>query len=318
MAHDHIGNPPPEILKQLVITAAERMTGVVIGADANAHHTIWGSSDINERGVEPTFIIAGRKEVLDITLTIENTDLEIKDWRVLDEHSFSDHRYIQSYINLQCPVEKPYRNYRNTNWSRYRTNLLNLLPLYPIEEVETPQSLDNVVETFTKACNIALDRSCPLKSQRGKKKPLWWSEEIRDLRKSSRNLFNKAKRSNLNTDWDIYKVSLKIYKNEIKRAKTRSWKAFCESVEGCQGTARFRRILSKKPSNLVYLKDEVNGWTHSSEESAALLLNIHFPDSDIPNNLGINQGSTCDSSVAETLHILKNEARECMLGTIHE
>ncbi|XP_037931171.1 uncharacterized protein LOC119665983 [Teleopsis dalmanni] len=97
MAHDHIGNPPPEILKQLVITAAERMTGVVIGADANAHHTIWGSSDINERGeslfdfildynlhicntgVEPTFIIAGRKEVLDITLTVENTDLEIKD-----------------------------------------------------------------------------------------------------------------------------------------------------------------------------------------------------------------------------------------------
>lgn len=58
----------------------------IIGCDANAHHTSWGSSDINPRGEalfdylishetcvvnegnDPTFSANGREEVLDLTI----------------------------------------------------------------------------------------------------------------------------------------------------------------------------------------------------------------------------------------------------------
>ena len=58
----------------------------IVGTDANAHHTVWGSSDINPRGEnllgycvnadlnfcdvgsKPTFRTKAREEVLDLTL----------------------------------------------------------------------------------------------------------------------------------------------------------------------------------------------------------------------------------------------------------
>ena len=67
--------------------AFKRATTLIVGADSNAHHTIWGSSDISQRGEslldlisnnnlticntgdEPSFITAVRREVLDVTLS---------------------------------------------------------------------------------------------------------------------------------------------------------------------------------------------------------------------------------------------------------
>ena len=76
---------------------------VLIGCDANAHNTIWGSTDTNTRGTalleylassnlrvinigsEPTFINRVRKEVIDITLTKHDFMDKVKDWRVTSD-----------------------------------------------------------------------------------------------------------------------------------------------------------------------------------------------------------------------------------------
>ena len=88
MAHD--GPVPPEMMGGLVQHCAEERLPLVIGCDANAHHTAWGSTDTNGRGEElmeylaesnllwcnighrPTFCIQGRKEVLDLTLRTDD------------------------------------------------------------------------------------------------------------------------------------------------------------------------------------------------------------------------------------------------------
>jgi hypothetical protein len=62
---------------------------LITGYDANAHHIIWGSTDINpwgeclteyvvrtdlnivNQGNDPTFVISKRKEVRDLTLTTD-------------------------------------------------------------------------------------------------------------------------------------------------------------------------------------------------------------------------------------------------------
>ena len=81
---------PPETLKELVAFSDKEKIPLVIVTDANAHHTVWGSTKVNLRGLEllmycasaslyfsdvgnkPTFRTKTREEVLDLTLTNRN------------------------------------------------------------------------------------------------------------------------------------------------------------------------------------------------------------------------------------------------------
>ena len=38
---------PPNLLKDLLVFTENEQIPTIVGTDANAHHTIWGSSDIN-------------------------------------------------------------------------------------------------------------------------------------------------------------------------------------------------------------------------------------------------------------------------------
>lgn len=99
--------PTPEVSK-LAAYCQKRNLGMLICCDANAHHTVWGSTNINKRGEclleficknniyivnrgnEPTFINAIRQEVLDLTLSSNNLSHAINNWHVSNEISMSD------------------------------------------------------------------------------------------------------------------------------------------------------------------------------------------------------------------------------------
>jgi hypothetical protein len=84
---------------------------LIVGCDANAHHIIWSSMDINPRGEclmeylvstdhnilnkdnKPTFVISNRK-VIDLTLGTDKIGDLVTNWHVSDEISLSDHRFI--------------------------------------------------------------------------------------------------------------------------------------------------------------------------------------------------------------------------------
>ena len=81
----------------------------IVGTDANALHTIWGSSDLNPRGEDllaycvsadlnfcnvgnkPTFRSKTREEVLDLTIVDWCAWDQEVGWHVSNELSFSDH-----------------------------------------------------------------------------------------------------------------------------------------------------------------------------------------------------------------------------------
>ncbi|XP_036336902.1 uncharacterized protein LOC118747013 [Rhagoletis pomonella] len=118
LAHDK--EVPTTCIKDLVASTREAL---ILGGDANAHHHTWGSSDDNERGEslfdfilssklvianrgnDPTFITKSRREVLDVTLISENAECLVGKWKVLEEHSFSDHRYIQFEVLGETPKQ---------------------------------------------------------------------------------------------------------------------------------------------------------------------------------------------------------------------
>ena len=88
---------PPVILKELLSFSDRDKIPTVIGTDANAHHTEWGSSNVNTRGIDllmycasanlhicnvgnkPTFRTRKREEALDLTFINRNAENCISD-----------------------------------------------------------------------------------------------------------------------------------------------------------------------------------------------------------------------------------------------
>jgi hypothetical protein len=78
--------PLPKEWERLVMSCRAEGTHLIVGCDANSHHTSWGSTNINNRGESlfnyimvngldimnrgnrPTFVTSNRQEVTDITI----------------------------------------------------------------------------------------------------------------------------------------------------------------------------------------------------------------------------------------------------------
>ena len=79
-----------------------------------------------------TFIIKNRSEVLDITLASSTLLDQVSSWRLLDEHSFSDYRYIEIHIMDKCISAKRTVNLSKTNFDYYKKLIEKGLAHFPL------------------------------------------------------------------------------------------------------------------------------------------------------------------------------------------
>jgi hypothetical protein len=132
---------PSKGLREVVDYCSRNKLQLIVGCDANAHHIIWGRTDINPRGEclmeylvstnlsilnkgnEPTFVISNRKEVIDLTLGTNKIGDLVTNWHVSDETSLSDHRYIVFQVGDLEVIRLTYRNPKRTNWESYQEDL---------------------------------------------------------------------------------------------------------------------------------------------------------------------------------------------------
>jgi hypothetical protein len=86
LPYDSDEPPPTKEVRDITDYCYSRKKQLIIGCDTNAHHTLWGSTGVNPRGVslmeylvssnlnilnhgnKPTFVVSNRKEVIDLTL----------------------------------------------------------------------------------------------------------------------------------------------------------------------------------------------------------------------------------------------------------
>ena len=120
---------PPNLLRDLLVFAENELIPTIVGTDANAHHTIWRSSNTNPRGEDllaycvsadlnfcnvgnkPTFRTKIREEVLDLTLVNRCAWDRVVGWHVSDVPSFSDHMYIR--FQVKSRIRKQAKTFRN-------------------------------------------------------------------------------------------------------------------------------------------------------------------------------------------------------------
>ncbi|OXU16300.1 hypothetical protein TSAR_007651 [Trichomalopsis sarcophagae] len=118
----------------------------------------------------------------------------VGNWRVSNEPSLSDHRYIQFKWK-----EK---------WSEtraFRENLRNKL-----------QSLNQALEQrMSLITGHFSERSCLWTIPKGTWGTPWWNRELEDLRRETGRTFNRAKNTRNSVDWRIDREAKKLYKNRI-------------------------------------------------------------------------------------------------------
>jgi hypothetical protein len=140
LPYDSPHPPPCNLLKDLTDYCGVKGWGLTIGADANSHNLIWGSSNNNPRGEQlmdwilsnnvhivnkgnkPTFSNIVREEIIDLTLCDTNSVDRIENWHVSDENTLSDHNHIEfDFIIAQAEdSSETYRNVKKTNWTNFR------------------------------------------------------------------------------------------------------------------------------------------------------------------------------------------------------
>ena len=129
---------PPNLLRNVLVFTENKQIPTVVGTYANAHHTIWVSSDINFRGEDllaycvsadlkfcnvgnkPTFRTKTREEVQDLTLVNRCAWDRVIGWHVSNVPSFSDHMYIRFQVKTRIQNQaKMFQNVRRTSWNKY-------------------------------------------------------------------------------------------------------------------------------------------------------------------------------------------------------
>lgn len=140
---------PGAVVSALVNYCSDSGRPLVLGADANSHHTLWGSTNINKYGIElpefpattdlevlnrgntPTFVTQTRNEVLDVSFASRGFLDRINNWHVSDNETQSDHKEINFNIHIGPQDCKIFRNPRNTDWIKFGSFLEAFLGVEP-------------------------------------------------------------------------------------------------------------------------------------------------------------------------------------------
>lgn len=291
---------PPEAVRSFIQHCKRMNLQFIIGCDSNSHHTAWASSDTNQRGEElfdflvaegvvvvnsgsePTFRNAVREEVLDLTLTSPALRHKITNWHVSREPSFSDHMHIRFNLNVERVASEPRRNPRRTNWSQY----LDLLESNEAEPVgrclDCVESLDEAAETLRRRIISAYEGSCEPRGPKTTRDVPWWNASLAKLRRKARSLYNKWSTSRRLEDKTAYRKAMTEYCKQLREAKRRSWRAFCQEVVDTPTAARLHKVLAKEHCNGIgELKKGDGTLTSTNDETLSLLLATHFPGSNI-------------------------------------
>jgi len=99
------------------------------------------NQEVVNQGSEPTFFVNNKRTVIDVTLATNAILSVIRDWQVMPNDSFSDHRQIQFVIKQDKRPPNRRRNIKNTNWNTYEEELSAKVGLW-FGNITTPADIE--------------------------------------------------------------------------------------------------------------------------------------------------------------------------------
>lgn len=245
---------------------------IFLAGDVNAKALEWGMTNTDSRGRRilemaarlglnvintgntTTFRRPGYGETIpDVTFASETLASQIKNWKVLENYTGSDHQYIV------CDIGKKENQLRHTRKIRWNTSKLNEENLtYSIDNNKSIlNKCDSTVEDLTRKTMYLIKQSCDASMPRKnsnrtlRQSMYWWTEEINDLRKVCLRLRRKItrnKRHNSQVDHQTlneYKTNRREFKMAIKVSKRRKWESLINEVNNDPWGLGYKIVTNK-------------------------------------------------------------------------
>jgi ribonuclease HI len=279
----------PLLLDLLSFSRVENIP-ILIGMDANAHHVIWGSTDTNSRGESvmdlicsnnlfilndgnaPTFANSVRQEVIDITVCSMDLVSEISNWRVWDEESLSDHKYIRFDLGWYHVRPRCFRNPKNTFWDQYRSKLSENLTDWICPTLDL-FSLENASNKITSAILESYRSSCPLNLTSFNSNGRPFSGRLLHLRRQVRRQWNRR-----SSNPDSYNKALREFKKELKKDEDDRLKSFCSRVNSLSAVSKLQKMfIGSSTSQIGSLRKPNGEIVYNEAKVLDLLMSTHFP-----------------------------------------
>ncbi len=286
-----------EKLQKIMEFSTENKLPVVMGLDANAWSTLWGSKETNNRGAVleefllqndlficnvgsvPTFVASRTSGTIpDVTVCSIECENLISDWLVNEEDSHSDHRRIEFNLKFQYTFSTRVQNLEKTNWTLFNKIIDRVK--FPEHPNWTSEQLDKEVDYWNGKIKYALDKACPPRVVKPYKKrqPKWWNSDIAELRHKVRSKFRVARDRGLESDWETYRNLRTDLKKLIKHSKKQSWMDFASQNSSTKDIARLIKNLGKSRLPPAGLFRDQNGVVCTNvDESVQAVFDALFP-----------------------------------------
>lgn len=300
-----------EILRVLSNLIHSYPIPLILVGDFNAHHPLWGSPDMDNRGEQLlAFMVANRLDLLNkpelgptfqtiraegyIDLSMAR-DIGTTAWTILEDDSLSDHKIISISIKLE---EEPNSiatrfNWKRANWHKFKESILS-----SISQIDKNSNAEIMADKFQALCLSACKLSMKQVGQGTRpssKVPSWWTRSLSDLRRKTakaRKKFQRRTTQNREVLKQSYRLVRQQYKSAIKLRKAESWREYCDVSSRRDPFSMPYKILAgknKPKSSIKSIKRADGSWTESVDQTMKELLTKYFP-----------QDSTCDDSPEHT------------------
>lgn len=260
-----------EFLDELEDMVLEAGSCIILGGDFNAWAQHWGSVRTSERGerlirwaaaLDMRLINEGNTatcvrsqgcSIIDLTWSTSDMCSKIKDWRVLELLTMSDHKYILFTITGQHDTIKKKKYLR---WAYKKMDVeafcenLEWSCVGNEDMTDVNRAVDWIQEALRNACDASMNRV----KYTSKKAVYWWSNSIAEMRVTCNKARKKWQRERAKRRPDMEKIlrlemqyreeKMKL-RSEICRAKETAWKELLLNLEDNPWGLAYKVVLGK-------------------------------------------------------------------------
>ena len=186
------------------------------------------------------FSSRGTGSIIDVTLASQAASKSIKNWKVLNIYSASDHNYISFTVDQKersrsVPNTRKRWNIRRLNKQKFTVSLEEARLLCELESswIGETQSVDDMVATATKIVSAACDVSMPKVVQNNGRNPkYWWNDKIKEARNECTRAWRRSVRSRGDEELKrLHVEAKKSLRKEIRQSKKNSWKDLLKDID---------------------------------------------------------------------------------------
>lgn len=244
---------------------------IIIAGDFNSRAVEWGMKTSDSRGRKILQMIARlgittanvgntatfrrpgcEGTIPDVTFVSEKVAHKVKDWRVLEIYTASDHQYISFGFKAveEIQTNKPCKTTRRWNVNKLNTAVLlseiDRRIREDLNETDARSTVQQIMTALTSCCNKAMPK---LKSASRHKAVYWWNATIDEHRqnciKTRRRYTRARRRGDAEAEHESYKEAKKLLQNHINKSKKDKWEELRSDINNNPWGLGYRVVMQK-------------------------------------------------------------------------